>query len=60
MFFVFLSVDLPEDSDDFEPSMDVTFDDALYKLMEAESIPPVVEEGICNNDLDDNGFSTGS
>ncbi|XXG59318.1 hypothetical protein AAC387_Pa04g1423 [Persea americana] len=36
---------LPEDSDDFEPSMDVTFDDALDKLMEAESIPPVVEEG---------------
>ncbi|XXG85663.1 hypothetical protein AAC387_Pa11g0700 [Persea americana] len=37
--------DLPEDSDDFEPSMDATFDDASDELMEAESIPPVVEEG---------------
>ncbi|XXG41987.1 hypothetical protein AAC387_Pa01g2346 [Persea americana] len=39
------SADLPKDSDDFEPSMDATFDDALDELMEAESIPPVVEEG---------------
>ncbi|KAJ8620219.1 hypothetical protein MRB53_028748 [Persea americana] len=37
--------DLPEDSDDFEPSMDATFDDASDELMGAESIPPVVEEG---------------
>ncbi|XXG85697.1 hypothetical protein AAC387_Pa11g0731 [Persea americana] len=37
--------DLPEDSDDFKPSMDATFDDASDELMEAESIPPVVEEG---------------
>ncbi|KAJ8627582.1 hypothetical protein MRB53_020889 [Persea americana] len=37
--------DLPEDSDDFEPSMDTTFDDVSDELMEAESIPPVVEEG---------------
>ncbi|XXG68388.1 hypothetical protein AAC387_Pa06g1487 [Persea americana] len=37
--------DLPEDSDDFEPSMDATFDDALDELMEAESISLVVEEG---------------
>ncbi|KAJ8619969.1 hypothetical protein MRB53_028498 [Persea americana] len=36
--------DLPEDSDDFEPSMDATFDDASDELIEAESIPPVVEE----------------
>ena len=43
--FVFLPADLPEDSDDFEPSMDATFDDASDELMEAESIPPVVEEG---------------
>ena len=41
----FLPADLPEDSDDFEPSMDATFDDASDELMEAESIPPVVEEG---------------
>ncbi|KAJ8627662.1 hypothetical protein MRB53_020969 [Persea americana] len=38
--------DLPKDSDDFEPSMDATFDDASDELMEAESIPPVVEEGV--------------
>ena len=44
-FFCFLPADLPEDSDDFEPSMDATFDDASDELMEAESIPPVVEEG---------------
>ncbi|XXG82567.1 hypothetical protein AAC387_Pa10g0487 [Persea americana] len=37
--------DLPEDSDNFEPSMDITFDDVSNALMEAESIPPVVEEG---------------
>ncbi|XXG82677.1 hypothetical protein AAC387_Pa10g0577 [Persea americana] len=37
--------DLPEDSDDFDPSMDATFDDASDELMEAESIPLVVEEG---------------
>ncbi|XXG62824.1 hypothetical protein AAC387_Pa05g1128 [Persea americana] len=36
--------DLPEDSDDYEPSMDTTFDDVSDELMEAESIPPVVEE----------------
>ena len=28
-----------------EPSLDTTFDDASDELMEAESIPPVVEEG---------------
>ncbi|XXG88126.1 hypothetical protein AAC387_Pa12g0380 [Persea americana] len=38
-------VDLPEDSDDFEPSVDATFDDVLDELMEVESIPSVVEEG---------------
>ncbi|XXG53338.1 hypothetical protein AAC387_Pa03g1441 [Persea americana] len=37
--------DLPEDSDDFEPSMDTTFDDVSDELMEVENIPPVVEEG---------------
>ncbi|XXG53638.1 hypothetical protein AAC387_Pa03g1703 [Persea americana] len=36
--------DLPKDSDDFEQSMDATFDDASNELMEVESIPPVVEE----------------
>ncbi|XXG85704.1 hypothetical protein AAC387_Pa11g0738 [Persea americana] len=35
----------PESPPDFEPSMDATFDDASDELMEAESIPPVVEEG---------------
>ena len=45
MHFCFLLADLPEDSDDFEPSMDATFDDASDELMEAESISPVVEEG---------------
>ena len=45
IFFCFLPADLPEDSDDFEPSMDATFDDASDELMEAESILPVVEEG---------------
>ena len=44
IFFVFLPVDLPEDSDNFEPSMDATFDDASDEFMEVESIPPVVEE----------------
>ena len=43
--FYFLLADLPEDSDDFEPSMDITFDDASDELMEAESILPVVEKG---------------
>ena len=43
--FCFLPADLPEDSDDFEPSMDATFDDASDELMEVESIPLVVEEG---------------
>ncbi|KAJ8649284.1 hypothetical protein MRB53_002307 [Persea americana] len=37
--------DLPEDSVEFEPSMDRTFDDVSDELMEAESIPPLVEEG---------------
>ncbi|XXG47533.1 hypothetical protein AAC387_Pa02g2167 [Persea americana] len=32
--------DLLEDSDDFEPTMDATFDDVSDELMEAESIPP--------------------
>ena len=45
-FLVSLPADLPQDSDDFEPSMDATFDDASDEFMEAESIPPVVEEGI--------------
>ncbi|XXG59609.1 hypothetical protein AAC387_Pa04g1662 [Persea americana] len=45
-FLVSLPADLPQDSDDFEPSMDVTFDNALDEFMEAESIPPVIEEGI--------------
>jgi len=46
-----LPVDPPEDSDDFEPSMDATFDDASDELMEAESVPPVVEEGKNNLDI---------
>ncbi|KAJ8649209.1 hypothetical protein MRB53_002232 [Persea americana] len=37
--------DLPQDSDNFEPSIDATFDDASDEFMEAESIQPVVEEG---------------
>ena len=45
IFFCFLPADLPEDSDNFEPSMDTTFDDVSDELMEAESIPPIVEEG---------------
>ena len=45
IFFVYLPADLPEDFDDFEPSMDATFDDASDELMEAESITPVIEEG---------------
>ena len=40
-----MPADLPEDSNDFEPSMDATFDGGSDELMEAESIPPVVEEG---------------
>ena len=39
------SADLPEDSYNFQPSMDATFDDAPDEFMEAESSPPVVEEG---------------
>ncbi|KAJ8640096.1 hypothetical protein MRB53_016790 [Persea americana] len=35
----------PEDSEDFEPSMDATFDDASDELMKVESIPLVVEKG---------------
>ena len=46
IFFVFLLADLPEDSDDFEPSIDATFDDPSDELMEAENILPVFEEGI--------------
>ena len=45
IYIYILPADLPEDSDDFEPSMDTTFDDVSDELMEAESIPPVVEEG---------------
>ena len=45
-FLVSLPADLPQDYNDFEPSMDATFDDASDEFMEAESIPPVVEEGI--------------
>ncbi|XXG41735.1 hypothetical protein AAC387_Pa01g2140 [Persea americana] len=37
--------DLPQDFDDFEPSMDATFDDASDEFMEAKSSPLVVEEG---------------
>ena len=44
--FVFLPADMPQDSDDFEPCMDATFDDASDKFMEAESISLVVEECI--------------
>ncbi|XXG79935.1 hypothetical protein AAC387_Pa09g0898 [Persea americana] len=36
---------LPEDSDDFEPSMDAIFYDASNELMEAKNIPPIVKEG---------------
>lgn len=43
--YIFLPTDLLEDSDDFEPSMDTTFDDVSDELRETESIPPVVEEG---------------
>jgi hypothetical protein len=42
---LFLSADLPQDSDDFEPSMDANIDDASDEFMEEESIPPVIEEG---------------
>ena len=45
-FFFFVSADLPEDSDDFEPSMDIAFGDASDELMETASAPPVVGEGI--------------
>jgi len=45
IYIYILPADLLEDSDDFEPSMDTTFDDVSDELMEAESIPPVVEEG---------------
>ena len=46
IYIYFFPVDLPEDSNDFEPSMDTTFDDASDEFMEAESSLPVVEEGI--------------
>ena len=42
----FLPADLPQDSDDFEPSMDANVDDASDEFMEEENVPPVVEEGI--------------
>ena len=45
IFFVFLLANLPQNSDDFEPSMDVTFDDASDEFMGVKSIPPVVKEG---------------
>ncbi|MDL1267347.1 hypothetical protein PSU51_20845 [Yersinia pestis] len=41
-----LPADLPQGSDDFEPSMDANVDDAFDEFMEEESVPPVVEEGI--------------
>ena len=44
-FLVFLSADLSQDFDDFEPSMDATLDDASDEFMGAESTPPVIEEG---------------
>ena len=43
---IFLSADLSQDSDDFEPSMDASVDDTSDEIMEEDSIPPVVEEGI--------------
>ena len=46
IFLVFLLADLPQDSDDFEPSVDTTFDDASDELMETRSIAPAVEEDI--------------
>ena len=46
ILFVFLPADLPQDSVDFEPSMDATFDHALDELLEAGSTLLVIEEGI--------------
>ena len=46
ILFLFLPADLPQDFDNFEPSMDAAFDYTLDEFMEAESTPPVVEEGI--------------
>ena len=46
MLLVFLSTDLRQNSYDFEPSMDATFDDASDEFLVAESTSPVVEEGI--------------
>ena len=45
IYFVFLPTDLPQDFDDFESSMDATFDDVSDEFMETESSPPVVEKG---------------
>ena len=44
--FFFLPADLPQASDDFDPSMDATFDDASDEFIEAEGTPPVVGKGI--------------
>ena len=46
ILLVFLSANLSQDSNHFEPSIDTTFGDASDEFMEAESAPPVVEEGI--------------
>ena len=46
LFFFFFSADLSEDSDDFEPSMDIAFGDASDEHMETASTPPVVGDGI--------------
>ena len=60
ILFIYLPTELPEDSDDFEPSMDATFDDVSDELMEAESIPQSPRKALCSNTPDDNDFSTGS
>lgn len=52
MSFVFMLADLPRDSNDFEPSMDVTFNDASNEVVEVESVPLVAKEGNYSNDLD--------
>ena len=45
MITFLLSANLPQDSDDFEPSMEADVGDASDEFMEEESVSPVVEEG---------------
>ena len=54
-----MPADLPQDSDDFEPSMDAITDDASDEFMEEESVHQSSKKVLCSNNPDID-FLTGS